>query len=378
MREVEVAIVGAGVTGLSIAYHLRERGIGPVAVFDRAGIGAGASGVQPGGVRRQWSSRPHCLLADESYAFYGDIAARLEPATRPVLEPCGYLFVAHSEPALAQLRANVTLQNGLGIPSEIVSPERVAEIVAGLDASSLAGAAWCGTDGYFDQPQAVVEAFGEAAWRRGAQLEIAEVRRIAPDGEGWRVDLPDGGLHARHVVLAAGYDTPPLVAPLGIELPIVKEQRFLFLSRPVRERLLEPLLVSSERRFAAKQLANGRVLASDLTANGDPERERETWRRTVRLGIEELTPMLSYVDFDLLIDGFYDTTPDHTEILGPVGGFPGLWVAAGFSGHGFMLAPAAGRALAAWVGGGDPGEPARAFMLDRFDGGRLEPETQVV
>ena len=89
--------------------------------------------------------------------------------------------------------------------------------------------------------------------------------------------------------------------------------------------------------------------------------------------------MLSYVSFDLLIDGFYDTTPDHTEILGPVDGFPGLWLAAGFSGHGFMLAPAVGRALAAWIEGDDPGEPAAAFGLDRFARRELRArETQVV
>jgi sarcosine oxidase, subunit beta len=378
VRKIEVAIVGAGVTGLSIALHLCERGVGPVVVLDRAGVGAGASGVQPGGVRRQWSTRAHCLLADESYGFYRDIAARLEPMTSPALEACGYLFVAHSAPVLERLAANVALQNELGIPSELVAPGRVAEIVDGLDPSSLAGAAWCGTDGYFDKPQAVVEAFGEAAWRRGARLEIAEVSGLVPDGEGWRVQLADHELQAQHVVLAAAYDTPPLVAGLGIDLPIVKEQRFLFLSGPIRERILEPLLVSSERSFAAKQLATGRVLASDLSANGDPERNRETWRQTVRRGIEELTPMLSYVSFDLLIDGFYDTTPDHTEILGPVDGLPGLWLAAGFSGHGFMLAPAVGRALAAWIDGDDPGEPAAAFVLDRFADGSFELETQVV
>jgi len=378
VREVEVAIVGAGVTGLSIAFHLRERRVGPVVVLERAGVGAGASGVQPGGVRRQWSTRNHCLLAQQSYEFYVDIAARLEPATKPALEPCGYLFVAHSAPVLAQLAANVALQNEVGIPSEIVEPDRVAELVDGLDSSSLTGAAWCQTDGYFDKPQSVVEAFGEAACRDGAEIEIAEVREIVRDGAGWRLQHDAGELRAQHVVLAAGYDSPALLAPLGIDLPIVKEQRFLFLSRPIRERLLEPLLISHERRFAAKQLANGRVLASDLTANGDPLTEQEAWRRTVRDGIEELTPMLSYVAFDLLIDGFYDTTPDHAEILGPVDGLPGLWLAAGFSGHGFMLAPAVGHALAAWIVGDDPGEPAASLVLDRFASGSLEVETQVV
>ncbi len=146
----------------------------------------------------------------------------------------------------------------------------------------------------------------------------------------------------------------------------------------MHERLLEPLLVSSERHFAAKQLANGRVLASDLTANGDPEANRARWRQTVRAGIEELTPILSFVGFDLLIDGFYDTTPDHREILGPLAGLPGLWLAAGFSGHGFMMAPAVGRALADWIAGEDPGEAAASFVFERFERDSLRPETQVV
>jgi sarcosine oxidase subunit beta len=377
---VEVAIVGAGVTGLSIAFHLRERGVGPVVVLERSGIGAGASGVQPGGVRRQWSTREHCLLAQESYAFWQELEARLDTRTHPVFEECGYAFASHTEETLAALRTNVELQNALGVPSEIVSPPRLEELIPGLDASTLIGAAWCGTDGYFDRPQSVVEAFGEAARRRGANLTLAEVKAVVPDGGGWLVRLADGAaMRAAHVVLAAGYETPPLVAPLGLDLPIERELRYVFLSEPIGERLLEPLVIAPEIGFAAKQLANGRVLAGDLGTTGDPALLRDTWRRTVRHGVEELAPMLSFVAFELLVGGSYDTTPDHAAILGPVGGLPGLWLAAGFSGHGFMMAPAVGRALADWIGGIDPGEGAAALLWSRFaDGADLRHETQVV
>jgi sarcosine oxidase, subunit beta len=381
VSSVEVAIVGAGVVGLSVAFHLRERGIGPVVLFERSGIGAGASGVQPGGVRRQWATQEHCLLAQESYEFWLEIDERLDTRTHPVLEPCGYIFAAQSEGALATLRANVELQRSLGVPSEIVSPERLEELVPGLDASSLAGAAWCGTDGYFDRPQAVVESFGDAAVRRGAEVRLAEVEGVAPEGGGWVVRLASGDeVRASHVVLANAWDAPALAAPLGVDLPIEREPRYVFLSEPIRERLLEPLLIASEIGFAAKQLANGRVLASDLSASGDdPGGGRETWRRTVRRGVEELAPMLSFVTFDLLVDGIYDTTPDHEAILGPVDGLPGLWLAAGFSGHGFMMSPAVGRALADWIGGANPGDAAAALGIARFaDGSELRLETQVV
>jgi sarcosine oxidase, subunit beta len=376
----EVAIVGAGVTGLSIAFHLRERGVGRVIVLERSGVGAGASGVQPGGVRRQWATREHCLLAQESYVFWQELDARLDTRTHPVLEPCGYLFAAHSERVLTTLRANVELQNGLGVPSEIVSPAAAEELVPGLDASTLLGAAWCGTDGYFDRPQAVVEAFGDAAFRRGADLALAAVEELVPDGGGWLIRLASGDrIRAAHVVLAAGHETPALTAPLGLDLPIEREPRYVFLSEPIRERLLEPLVVASEIGLAVKQLANGRVLAGDLSASGDPAQLRDTWRRTVRRGIEELAPTLSFVAFDLLIDGIYDTTPDHEAILGPVHDLPGLWLAAGFSGHGFMMAPAVGRALADWICDADPGEGAGALAYSRFvDGSELRFETQVV
>jgi sarcosine oxidase, subunit beta len=377
---VEVAIVGAGVTGLSVAFHLRERGVGPVVVLERSGIGAGASGVQPGGVRRQWATREHCLLAQESYAFWQELDARLDTRTNPVLEPCGYLFAARSEDTLATLRANVELQNQLGVPSEIVSPAALEELVPGLDASTLAGGAWCGTDGYFDRPQAVVEAFGEAAVRHGAELMLTQVDELVPDRRGWLVHLASGDrIRAAHVVLAAGHETPALTEPLGLELPIKREPRYVFLSAPIHERLLEPLVIASELGFAAKQLANGRVLAGDLGASGDPARLRDDWRQTVRRGIEELTPTLSFVAFDLLVDGIYDTTPDHQAILGPADDLPGLWLAAGFSGHGFMMAPAVGRALADWICDVDPGEGAEALRYSRFlNGSELRSETQVV
>src|ERR687888_2781299 len=102
----DVAIVGAGVVGLSIAHHLSERGAS-VVVYDRTGIGAGASGVQPGGVRRQWGTRIACRLASEAAAFYAEADERLSPSPPLGFARCGYLFLAHGDAALGRLRANV-------------------------------------------------------------------------------------------------------------------------------------------------------------------------------------------------------------------------------------------------------------------------------
>ena len=362
-----------------MAYHLAERGIRDVAVYERAGIGAGQSGVQPGGVRQQWGTPVNVLLARESLAFYRDVEARLEPRVAPRFDACGYLFLAHSEGALAELAASVALQNDLGVPSRVLSPAEAEDLVPGLQVETVAGASFCAEDGYFDRPQAVVEAFAEAAQRRGVRIVALAVERLQRDGDAWRLALGDGPLAgAAAVVVAAGYDSPALLAPLGVELPICKEPRYLFFSDPVSARLLEPLVVSSERRFAAKQLADGRVLASDLGAAGDPEVERERWRGNVRAAVRALLPRLEYVSLPLLVGGFYDTTPDHQATIGPVPGHDGLWLAAGFSGHGFMIAPAVGAALARMVAGEAPPDHVAELSPARFAGRTLVPEPQVV
>jgi sarcosine oxidase subunit beta len=375
MRSVEVAIVGAGVTGLSIAFHLAERGIGPVLVYEREGVGAGQSGVQPGGVRLQWGTELNCRMALDAGTFWREAEQRLEPRLPFGWRACGYLWLAHSAPVLERLRASVALQNRLGIPSRIVSAEEAAGLVPGLSAESLAGASWCGEDGYFDRPQGVVEAFAEAAVRGGVEIDRREVAAVEAGGlvlaRGERVD-------AGHVVVAAGVATPAVLALLGVEVPIRAEDRFMLYSEPIRERLVDPLVVSAERHFAAKQLGNGRVLASDLSARGDPAQGEPRWRAHVRETIRELLPQLEYVEFPVLAPGTYDVTPDHQAILGAVPGLDGVWIAAGFSGHGFMMSPVVGRSLAAAIAGDPPDDYLRGFSLDRFARGELIPEPAIV
>ena len=373
-------VVGAGVIGLSVAWHLRQLGVEPVVVLERTGVGAEASGVQPGGVRQQWSTRISCELAIESVGFYRELDRRLRPAAQPRLEECGYLFVADTEDELARFDVGVRLQNALGIRSRIVDADEAAAIVPGLRTEGVAGAAYCAEDGYFDKPQAVVEGFAEAAQRQGATLEIGEAAALEPRADDrWTVSLAAGrSIVARHVVVAAGYGSPALLRTAGIDLPISKQARYLFFSEPIVERLLDPLVVASERRFAAKQLADGRVLASDLGADGDPESGRRHWRENVAAGIRSLLPLLEFVSFPMLVEGFYDVTPDHQPILGAVGGRAGLWLAAGFSGHGFMIAPAIGRRIADAVAGRGVDAALTELSLERFSGQELAHELQIV
>jgi sarcosine oxidase subunit beta len=367
----DVAIVGAGIIGLSAAFHLADRGAGRIVVYERDGIGAGASGVQPGGVRQQWSTRVNCLLARASLDFYRRIAERLESQANLQFRPCGYLFVAHEAATLERLRADVALQNELGTPSRIVDARDAVELVPGLAADTLVGASWCDEDGYFDRPQAVIEAFAEVLRRRGVDIVHADVAEVEA---GPRLRFRGGeALEPRAVIVAAAAATRGIVRALK-DLPIEPEERSVFLSDAVNERLLDPLVVAPDRHFAAKQLADGRVLAADLS----PESGGRRARAHVRTIVSELLPRLEFVALPLVVGGTYDMTPDGHGIVDAVDADGRVVVAAGFDGHGFMLAPEIGRYAAALVLGEDVRGHFRELRADRFATARLQRESRVI
>ena len=370
-RGADALVVGAGVVGVSIALALRERGA-DVVVLERAGVAEGQSGIQPGGVRLQWGTSLNCRLALESQAWWCDAAHTLSSPDALRFTACGYVFLAHSAAVRERLARAVRIQHEAGVPSRMISAEDTAQLVPGLDAETVVGAAYCSEDGYMDEPQAAI-----AAIARHAEVRIATVEWIAPSRAGWEAGTTAGRFTAATVVVAAGAETRSLVGPLGVDLPIELEPRHLFLSSPIRERLLEPLVVSAERHFAAKQLANGRVHTSNLAAKGDPAELAPRWRQHVRETVAELLPMLEYADLDVLASGAYDITPDRQPILGPLPGHDGLHVAAGFSGHGFMIAPAVARIVAGAVAGEH--DPVLDILdSSRFDAGRTVPEPQVI
>ena len=374
----DVAVVGAGITGLATAWQLARRGLS-VTVFDGRGIGSGATAIQPGGVRQQWGTEIACRMAREAFTFYSAIDEHLAPAVDPHLTQCGYLFVASEQPELDAQLSRLELQHRLGIPSRAVTPQEAGELVEGLDPSGIIGGVWCDQDGYFDRPLAVVGAFADSATREGATFVDRTVERIEHDGAGWRLTLRGGQTAlAASVVVAAAWDTPALLEPLGVELPIEREPRYLFYSDPIRERLLEPLVVAPERHFAAKQLADGSVLASDLGAGARPGEDKEIWHANVRAGIRALLPILEYVSFPVLVEGFYDITPDRQPVIGPIEGHPGLHVAAGLNGRGLMMAPTIARVVADTVTTGTVEAQMAPLLPSRFADGTLTPELQVV
>jgi sarcosine oxidase subunit beta len=376
----QVAVVGAGVIGLSIAYHLALQGSSGITVYEKDAVGSGASGIAPGGVRRQWSTPVNCAMSEESLAFYRQINDTLEPQTELIFRECGYLFLAHSETALAELKAHIEVQHGFGIPSRIVRPDGLVDILPALRLDTVVGASYCPEDGYFDDPWGVIFAFARAARRRGVTIEKAKVLSLRRSGDGWELRLADGGTAlAEQVIVTAGSDSVELVASVGVDLPIRAEPRYLFYSDPVLERICDPLVVSREREFAVKQMSDGAFLTSYLGAGREVrEQMPEAWKACIAEAAEEILPALLDVSLTHLVKGYYDMTPDHQPIIGAVPGAEGVWVAAGLSGHGFMMAPAVGRAVADLLRGNQPAWYFQGLGVERFSELHLLTESQVI
>lgn len=382
MGKSDVAVIGAGITGLSVAYHLLRRGVTDVTIYDKGGVAAGATAVAPGGVRLQWGTRVNCEMSRESFGFYQTLNERLNPSRRVNLRSSGYCFLAYSDGSFRQLQANVELQHRFDIPSRIVSTEELKEIVPSLRAEGVVGGSYCPLDGYFDDPQAVVAAFVEAVEGAGVSIKRQGVVKMEPQGDGWRLTLHSGeAVEAGHVVMATGYDTPPLLSSIGVSLPMKKEARWLFYSEPMEQRHFDPLVVSLGLGLAIRQRVDGSLMTGWLddrmTRNGTVPDERH-WMDQAEEQAARLVPELSGVRLTRPVLGHYDATPDHQAVLGGVPGFDNLWLAVGMSGHGFMIAPAVGRRIAGLIDGEAPDELVQTLAITRFETGDLVPEPQVI
>ncbi|MGE5690948.1 MAG: NAD(P)/FAD-dependent oxidoreductase [Pseudomonadota bacterium] len=347
-----IVVAGAGAVGASIAYHLGLRGAADVVLADVGTVASGATGKAMGGVRQQFSTAPEVRLAQASVRLFQELGA-------PLFEQVGYLFLATTEPGLAALRERAEAQRALGVPVEDVD----ASSVAGLRTDDVLGAVVCRQDGIADPA--------------GITRELA--RRAADLGVDVRERTDALALEADVLVVACGARSPEVARSRGVELPI------------------RPLV----RQLAEVGPVEGISHALPMTIEENGFHFRRVGRERLRLAMGELEPRWGtdeVVDATLVEDwrarlahrypsaagtpvvrswaGLYDMTPDAHPIIGPVA--DGVYAACGFSGHGFMQAPAVGAAVADELLDGGTAFDLSPYRLGRFGDEAVFPETLVL
>ena len=378
----DVVIVGGGVVGASAAYHLAAAGAGRVLLLERAdALATGSTGACAGGFRHQFSSRINIEL---SLASVPMILGFGEEHGLPLdVVQDGYLFLVRSERDWAGFLAGADLQRSLGVDTRLLTAEEAAAIVPGIAIDDVVGATFCPDDGIAD-PAGLTQGYATIARRAGAEIRLG-IEVVAIEATGERVTgvrTADGVIEAPVVVDAAGPWAGSLAATVGVNLPLEPIPRMVvttgpFPGAPARR----TLVIDAATSYYFHKEGDG-----VLTGMGGRD-ERASFSTDVdhRFIEDELLPTAVRVFPPIeragvanMWAGLYEMTPDRHPIVGPAP-VAGLFLANGFSGHGFQHAPIVGKLLAELIVEGRAHTvDISSLGLDRFERGDLIVEDRVV
>jgi sarcosine oxidase subunit beta len=374
----DIVIIGAGIIGCSLAYHLILQGASRVVVLEKDLICSGSTGKSAGGIRQQFATELNIRLSLESIKMFHRMPEELgvDPGFRQV----GYVFMASTPAELSLFRTNAELQQRFGIPVQIISTDEIHRLVPYVRLDDILGAAYCPTDGYA-APYEVTMGYAAMARRRGVAIrEQCAVTRVLRGGNGvFGVETATGPIHAPVVVNAAGPSAGLVGQMAGMDVPVKPYRRQIFTTLPVPEFSSEPpLMIDYHRNWYFRGELGGCLFSgpkdeeSTFNTNVDWEHVAESVERAVGR-----VPILAEAEIHRGWAGLYEISPDNNAILGAVPDLPGFFVAGGHSGHGFMHGPITGKLMAELILSGHPSLDISPLSIERFRTGRamLEPMT---
>jgi sarcosine oxidase subunit beta len=366
MAAVDAVILGGGCIGASVAYHLAEAGLTEVTLLEANTLGSGSTSKAAGGIRLQHGDPLNVQLAQRSLAEL--VAFEQLTGVDVSLRQVGYLFLISSPSDLAMFDRSVALQQSLGVPVRVLSPDEAGELVPQLVTGDLVGATFCPSDGYAT-PESLVQGYATAARRNGVTIRQGEraARIVTANGRVQGVQTERGELIATPTVIcAAGTGSRAIAATAGVNLPVSPERRRLFFtshSGGIADNT--PLTIDFATGFYFHREGPGLVFGG-----------RELTPEELMAPATHRLPVITDLPLNSSWHGDYDMSPDHNAMVGHSAHLAGFYYATGFSGHGFQLSPAVGEHLAQLVTGRQPSidlTPLRAERFAEAGGNRREP-----
>ena len=389
----DVVIIGGGIMGTSIAWHLAQRGSGHVTLIERSTVAAGASGKTGALLRRHYSNKPEALLAHLSYQVFANWAEIVGGDCGHV--PTGIIFTVDTGPGqeanLASLHKNVALQNSVGIDSRVITPAELKELQPFTVVDDLQAVSYEPTSGYVDAI-AATRSMALAALRAGAQIrENTRVLGVAIENDRVAGVITDDGLiPAGVVVCAAGPWSTSILASTGLNLPIeALRVQIAIVHRPLELETPHFVYLDTAAGMFTRPWAPGRSLIGVSGGDQHDAVDPDNYDERNDLGYAEQAiaaaakriPAMANATYLHGHAGLYDMTPDAHPIIGETG-IDGLYLAAGFSGAGFKKGPAVGQCLSELILDGQSSTvDLEPFRLSRFDDdGWMQPwsETEYV
>jgi sarcosine oxidase subunit beta len=370
-EKCEIAIVGGGVIGLSIAYQLAKRGLTDVVVLERGYLAEGASGRNGGGVRQQWSTEINIRLMQESVELCRRFAVDL--GVNVWFRQGGYLFLAREPKEIARLEKNIEIQNRCGVKTRMVDPGEARAIVPELDITGILGGAYNPTDGILF-PWPFLWGYARQAAAMGVRIFTqTPVGGLEQQREGgYLVRTPRGAVHARRVINATGAWSPKLAQLIGVEIPTFPIRHEICSSEPLKP-FLKPMVSELRSGLYCSQSMRGEIVGGvTVPGHGSTYAMGSTleFLATYARRLVRLMPILGEIKILRQWAGPYDQSPDGNPVLGAASAeHPDFFLACGFVGHGFMMAPIVGKLYAEWLTGEAPHEIFSRYTLGRFTDG---------
>jgi sarcosine oxidase subunit beta len=368
-RTASAIIIGGGVVGCSIAYHLAGRGLRDVLVLERETVGSGTTSKAAGGIRAQFSTETEIRFSLESIGVFERFEDEfgVDPGYRKI----GYLFLVSDAADLRGFEGRIALQRRLGVDVRVITPDDARKLVPALRVDDLLAAVWGPGDGLAG-PAEVTAGFARRARERGARIaEGVRVTAIERDGDRVTgVTTTDGAVSAPLVVNAAGPAAARVARLAGVEVPVHPRRRHIFFTEPFPE-IPGPVPLTTDRAsgfYFRKELDQVLLSPGDVQDIGEDfevPMDAAMVGETVQKAVDRV-PVLEQARIAGGWAGLRPLTPDDHAIIGWAPGVTGFFLAVGFGGHGFQHSPATGRHVAAWIADGKPAMDLTLFDPARF------------
>lgn len=382
-----VVVVGGGVIGTSIAFHLAEAGVPDVLLLERGSLAGGSTSKAAGGVRAQFSDALNIQLGARSLEAFDQFAER--PGQEIDLRTVGYLFLLTTPDDVRTFERSVALQNELGVPSRMLTPAEAARLNPLVRADDVLAAAFHAGDGYCS-PESVVLGYASGARRHGATvLTGVEVLGVTTTDDAATITgvVTDAGTVATDTVIcAAGPWSAAIGAMVGVDLPVTPLRRQILVTEPLPPQVEAlagpsmPFTIDFSTTFYLHREGPGILLGMSYTDERPGVRLDldDAWLPDLTAAIERRAPALLDVGVAHGWAGLYEQTPDHNAVVGEASTVSRFLYATGFSGHGFLQGPAIGEVIRDLVLGREPFVDVGPLSVDRFAAGDARPEHNIV
>jgi sarcosine oxidase subunit beta len=377
-KTADVVIIGGGIIGLSIAYHLALKKAGRIILFEKGQLGEGSTSRCVGGIRTQFSTEINVRFSLESLKTFEQFEE--EFGINPEFKRIGYLFLATTEEEMEVFKQNINLQKKFNIPVELIHTDEIKTRWPYLKTDDLLGGTFCPLDGYAG-PSETLSGFAIGAKRAGVKIyEGVEVKGISFAKGMMSIKTKDEEIATPVVVNAAGPYAASVGEMVGIKIPVKPLRRQIFITAPfhLTDRPI-PLTIDFHRGWYFRQEVDGLLLSGplDLKSSFNLNVDYEAMAEASENAMDRV-PILENARIARGWAGLYEISPDHHAILGQVPEIEGFILANGFSGHGFQHSPAVGKVIAELIVDGEATTiDISSLSIERFNKGALilEPLT---